>query len=203
MGAARAARHDGAMTVYLETERLVLREFTMNDVGNLVELDADPEVTHFVTGGLATPREEIEQEWLPHFLWYYANSPGLGFWAAEEKGSSEFIGWFHLRPGDGHAEDEPELGYRLRRSAWGKGYATEGSRALIDKGFTEHGVRRVLADTMAVNTASRRVMEKCGLRLIRTFHADWPYKIPGDEHGDVEYVLEREEWERQRSPAHS
>ena len=85
--------------------------------------------------------------------------------------------------------DEPELGYRLRRSAWGKGYATEGSRALIRKGFTELGVRRVVAETMAVNTASRRVMEKAGLTLVRTFHQEWPDRIPGDEHGDVEYAL--------------
>ena len=53
-----------------------------------------------------------------------------------------------------------ELGYRLRKSAWGKGYATEGSRALIRKGFTEYGVQRVVAAAMAVNQASRRVMGK-------------------------------------------
>ena len=104
-----------------------------------------------------------------------------------------------LRPGEGHSADEPELGYRLRRSAWGKGYATEGCRALIDKAFSVHGVRRVLAETMVVNAASRRVMEKAGLRLVRVFHADWPDKIPGDDHGDVEYALDRGTWERQRS----
>lgn len=87
-----------------------------------------------------------------------------GYRAVEEKASGQFLGWFHLRPGEGHGPDEPELGYRLRRSAWGKGYATEGCLALIDKAFTEHGVRRVLAETMAVHTASRRVMEKCGVR---------------------------------------
>lgn len=93
--------------------------------------------------------------------------------------------------------DEPELGYRLRKGAWGKGYATEGSRALIDKAFTELGATRVFAETMVVNTASRRVMEKAGLRLVRTFHADWPVRIPGDEHGDVEYAIPREEWQGQ------
>jgi RimJ/RimL family protein N-acetyltransferase len=182
---------------YLETERLVLREFTEGDVDNLVALDADPDVTHFITGGRPTPREYVQQVLLPAWLRDYAESPGLGFWAAEEKATGDFLGWFHLRPADGHPPDEPELGYRLRRSAWGKGYATEGSRALIDKGFAEHGIRRVLAEAMLIHTASRRVMEKCGLRLVRVFHADWPDRIPGDEHGDVEYALDREEWERQ------
>ncbi len=62
----------------------------------------------------------------------------------------------------------------MRKSAWGKGYATEGSRALIRKGFTESGVQRVTAEAMAANTASRRVMEKAGLTLVRTFSQPWP-----------------------------
>ncbi len=186
------------MGVRLATPRLVLRQFTADDVDNLVELDGDPEVMHFVTGGPPTPREQIEQDILPEWLAYYAKSLHFGFWAAEEKATERFIGWFHFRPGTDHADDEPELGYRLRRSAWGKGYATEGCRALIDDGFAEHGVRRVVAATLVVHTASRRVMEKCGLRPVRLFHADWPYRIPGDEHGDVEYALDRADWEQQR-----
>ncbi|MDW5322662.1 GNAT family N-acetyltransferase [Plantactinospora sp. KLBMP9567] len=187
------------MAVYLTTPRLVLREFTGADVDNLVALDADPEVMYFINGGRPTPREYVEQVVLPRWLRYYRGSPGLGFWAVEERASGEFLGWFHLRPGEGHPADEPELGYRLRRSAWGRGFATEGSRALIDKAFAEQGVRRVLAETMVVNTASRRVMEKSGLRLVRVFHADWPDRIPGDEHGDVEYALDRADWQRQRA----
>ena len=113
----------------------------------------------------------------------------------EEKSTGDFVGWMHFRPGADHADDEPELGYRLRRSSWGKGYAAEASVALIDKGFTELGVRRVVAQTMVAHKGSRRVMEKSGLRPIRTFHQDWPDPIPGDELGDVEYAITREEWE--------
>jgi RimJ/RimL family protein N-acetyltransferase len=185
------------MKVFLETERLVLRQFTLDDVDNLVELDSDPVVMHFITGGRATPREEIENDILPWFLHYYEPEDRYGFWAAIEKSTGMFLGWFHFRPEDGQPSDEPELGYRLRRSAWGRGYATEGSRALIRKGFTELGVARVVANAMAVHTASRRVMEKSGLTLVRTFHQEWPDRIPGDEHGDVEYVLTRADWERQ------
>ena len=186
------------MDVFIETDRLILRRFTEADVDNLVELDADPEVMFFITGGKPTPRETIESDHLPAFLDYHRRFGGYGFWATIEKPSGQFIGWFHLRPPAGRPADEPELGYRLRRSAWGRGYATEGSRALIEKAFGELGARRVFAETMAVNHASRRVMEKAGLRYVRAFHQEWPDRIPGDERGDVEYALTREEWERRQ-----
>jgi RimJ/RimL family protein N-acetyltransferase len=190
------------MQVFCETQRLVLRRFTMADVDNLVRLDADPGVMHFITGGIPTAREEIEQEILPAFLAYYERFEGYGFWAAIEKPTGQFLGWFHLRPREGASLDEAELGYRLRKSAWGKGYATEGSRALIRMGFTEFGVRRVVAETMAVNLASRRVMEKAGLTLARSFHRPWPYPIEGDDLGDVEYALDKADWERQDHEGH-
>jgi RimJ/RimL family protein N-acetyltransferase len=185
----------------LETDRLFLRPFTRDDVDHLVALDADPEVVHFITGGAATPREEVVDEILPAFLRYQESGIGYGFWAVEEKATGAFLGWFHLRPHSDGTPDEPELGYRLRREAWGKGYATEGSVALIDRAFEELGARRVYAETMVVHTASRRVMEKAGMELVRTFHADWPVRIPGDEEGDVEYAITREAWlARRREP---
>ena len=190
--------------VLLTTARLVLREFTPDDVDHLVDLDADPAVVHFITGGRTTPRAEVEDEILPAYLAYHrseGHGAGYGFWAVEDRTSGTFLGWFHLRPEPGHPADEPDLGYRLRRDAWGHGYATEGSRALVDHAFAELGVRRVTASTMVVNTASRRVMEKVGLRLVRTFTADWPYRIPGDEHGDVEYAITREQWLADRRAA--
>lgn len=81
--------------------------------------------------------------------------------------------------------------------------ATEVSLALINRGFTELDVERVTAETMAVNTASRRVMEKCGLRHVRSFHLEWPDPIAGVEHGEVEYAIDRSAWEagaRARQP---
>lgn len=64
----------------------------------------------------------------------------------------------------------------------------------MEKAFRELGVNRIYAETMTVNYASRRVMEKAGLRLVRTFYAEWPDRIPGDEHGDVEYAITQDEW---------
>lgn len=189
------------MQIYLETERLVLRRFTEADVNNLFELDSDPEVMRYLTGGKPTPRDVIQHETLPQILQYYERFEGFGFWAAIEKSSGQFLGWFEFRPQDASGLDMVELGYRLKKSAWGKGYATEGARALIRKGFTELGVRRVAAETMAVNMASRQVMEKAGLQLVRAFHRSWPEPIEGAEQGEVEYALRKADWERQQGAA--
>ncbi|MGC5017456.1 GNAT family N-acetyltransferase [Micromonospora sp. DT47] len=175
--------------VLLETARLRLRRFTMADVDHLVELDGDPEVMRFLTNGRPTPLATVRDELLPRLLGWYDRHPGLGRWAALDRAAGDFLGWFALDPsGDG---TEAELGYRLRRSVWGRGLATEGSRALVRHAFDTVGVRRVWAETMAVNNGSRRVMEKAGLRHVRTFHVDWDDPIPGTEHGEVEYELLR------------
>ncbi|MFG1946809.1 GNAT family N-acetyltransferase [Nonomuraea sp. NPDC048826] len=172
----------------MHTERLILRPLTPGDADELFRLNNDPEVMRFLNGGRPTPRETIERETLPRLI-------ASGFLAAEERRTGAFAGWFHLRPG---AEGELELGYRLHRACWGRGYATEGALRLIERAFAELGARRVYAQTMAVNLGSRRVMEKCGLRHVRTFWEDWDDPIDGAEHGEVEYELLREEWEASR-----
>src|SRR5205823_1243335 len=121
--------------------------------------------------------------------------PNVGFFAAVERSTGRFVGWFHLRPSEDSPPGETELGYRLRRDAWGKGYATEGSRALVRKAFDGPGWQRVTAWTMSVNTRSRSVMEKTGLRLVKTVYKPWPDPIEGSEQGDVEYAIDRAEWD--------
>jgi RimJ/RimL family protein N-acetyltransferase len=181
--------------VYLETERLILRRFTPDDVDLATALDADPAVMRYINGGRPTPRAEIRDVYLPSWIAYYEAGERWGFWAAIEKDTGRFLGWFHLRPREGDPDEEPELGYRLIASAWGCGYATEGSQALIRKAFEGLDARRVYARTMVANAASRRVMEKAGLRFVRVFHEPWPDRIEGEEHGDVEYALTLDEWE--------
>lgn len=173
------------------TARLVLRRFTEDDLDHLVALDADPEVMRYLTGGQPTPRESLAAEVLPMILRGYSH--GGGRLAAIDRGSGEFLGWIALDQSHGPA-DEPELGYRLRRAAWGHGYATEGARALVDLAFAELGAVRVWAQTMAVNTRSRRVMEAVGLRYVRTFQLQWDDPIEGTEQGEVEYELRRSDW---------
>jgi RimJ/RimL family protein N-acetyltransferase len=179
----------------LQTPRLVLREFSGDDVDNLFDLNSDPEVMRYITGGRPTPREEIRDKIIPFHLAVYDRFDRLGTWAAESAATGEFLGWFHFRAGPGTDIANIDLGYRLRRSAWHKGYATEGSRALISAGFTDLGVQRVFAHTMTVNTASRRVMEKCGLSLVRTIPYEGADIIEGAEYGEVEYALTKPEWE--------
>lgn len=180
------------MEVFLETERLVLRRFTDADVDHLFVLHNDPDVMRFLTGGKPVPRQDVKREYRDRFV-------GPGYWVAVERATGAFLGWFAFHPTDDRDPGEVELGYRLRTAAWGQGYATEGSRALIRNGFAEPGVRRVRAQTMAVNLASRRVMEKAGLALARVFHPAWEDPLPGTEHGEVEYALERAEWERREA----
>ncbi|MEW2576849.1 GNAT family N-acetyltransferase [Streptomyces syringium] len=186
------------MRNFLETGRLVLRACTEADADHLLALDGDPDVMRFINGGRPTDREAIEAHTVPRLLRPYPCLGGRGYWAAEEKGTGTFLGWFEFRPLSEHSPVVVELGYRLNKAAWGSGYATEGSRALIDKGFTDLGVERVTANTMAVNTRSRHVMEKAGLSFVRSFTGDWPEAIEGSEHGDVEYELTRPEWQRRR-----
>ncbi|WP_030751837.1 GNAT family N-acetyltransferase [Streptomyces sp. NRRL F-5135] len=172
---------------FLLTPRLRLRSFVPDDLDRLVALDNDPGVRRFIDAGRPVTRETVRNETLPRML-------GRGFWAAEERTTGTWLGWFSLDPGAGTGWHEVELGYRLRRAAWGRGYATEGARALVRKAFTDLGTERVTAQTMTVNTASRRVLEKTGLTYVRTFFEDWPDTIEGSEHGDVAYELSRETW---------
>ena len=186
--------------ILLRTPRLVLRQFTEDDTDNLFELNSDPEVTRYLTGGTSTPREQIRDEIIPFHLAVYQRFDRLGTWAAESGAGGEFLGWFHLRPGHGTEITNVELGYRLRRAAWNQGYATEGSRALIDMGFASLRVDRVFGDTMTVNAGSRHVMEKCGMTLVRTVPYEGAFDIEGAERGEVEYALTRQEWEARTAP---
>ncbi|MEV3920261.1 GNAT family N-acetyltransferase [Actinomadura coerulea] len=185
------------MQVFLTTDRLLLRRFTEDDLENLVELDGDPKVMRFLTGGRPTPPAHLRDQTLAKILDWYGRGP-LSRWAAVERSTGDFIGWLALEPGDGRDVLQGELGYCLRAASWGRGYATEASRALIAKAFTDLGVHRVFAQTMAVNAASRRVMAKSGLAYLRTFHRDWDDPIPGTEHGEVEYELLRADWARRQ-----
>lgn len=170
------------------TERLELRPLRMDDVDLLLDLDGDPEVMRYLTGGRPSTRDEVAE--------VVASAVGHR-WIALDRATGAFVGWFALWP---TGAGELELGYRLRREAWGRGLASEGARALLDLAFGSWRVERVWAQTMAVNERSRRVLERCGLRYHRIVHLEWDDPIPGTEHGEVEYELRRAEWEERTSP---
>ncbi|MEM7230356.1 MAG: GNAT family N-acetyltransferase [Planctomycetota bacterium] len=147
----------------LTTERMRLRDITIDDVDDLVELDADPEVRRYVHMPDPPSREQVATDLIPRIERLYALSQGLGFWAAERRDDGAFLGWFHLKP-EPLSDDAIALGYRLGRSYWGSGFATEGSRALIDYAFTTLDLTRLVALALVENTASIRVMQKVGMR---------------------------------------
>ena len=130
----------------------------------------------------------------------------FGFWAAEQAG--QFIGWFSLRQIEGLPE-QATLGYRLSRSSWGQGLATEGSRLLIERGFRMGNLQQIIATTYEDNLASIAVMTKLGMRFERRYRlgadelagidtaaADPADAFPGD---DVEYAIRRSDWLKERA----
>jgi RimJ/RimL family protein N-acetyltransferase len=179
----------------LETRRLYLRQFQLEDADLLYKLDSDPEVMRFITKGAPTPLDQIHNTILPRILTYYTRFPPEGCWAAHLLGTDEFIGWFHLRA-DKLEPGEMELGYRLKRAVWRQGLATEGSLALLGKAFRVWDHSKVCARTLLINHASRRVMEKCGL----VFEGEFSYGVetlPGwseEERRAVKYAITRGEW---------
>jgi RimJ/RimL family protein N-acetyltransferase len=169
-----------------ETARLRLSLAREADRENLIALERDPEVMRFLNGGRPTPDDGAGED--AGFLTPRGGEDDV--WAAIEMSSGAFVGWFSLRcVGEGVGE----LGYRLRRDAWGRGLASEGATALVCMSFAEMGFARIVASTMAVNRASRRVLEKTGLTHVRTVYPRWRDPLPGSEFGEVEYEIARED----------
>ena len=187
----------GLVAAYLETERLTLRRFTPEDADVLIELDGDPAVMRYLPGGgEATTPEEVRERLLPYILSVYERWDGnFGLFAAHAKESGDFVGWFHLRPEHEAPQEEAELGYRLRQAEWGKGYATEGGRGLVDTGFTDLDVRLVWAATMTANVASQKVVEKIGMTLAEKIPTPPDMQMcEGAERGGFRYQIDREGW---------
>ncbi|MGW1991726.1 GNAT family N-acetyltransferase [Embleya sp. NPDC001921] len=106
------------MSNFLETQRLELRPFTEADLPDLVDLDGDPEVMRYLTGGRPTPPEAVRDRVLPRLLHEYPAWGNRGFRAARERAGGRFVGWFELRP---VAEDSADVvEYTLARAGWAR-----------------------------------------------------------------------------------
>lgn len=167
--------------------RLRFRRPNSTDIGALVALHSDPDVMRWI--GDPEPPAQVAGALQ---RWSQPPDPRFGVWLADAA-EGGFVGWFSLdlrEPGVG------VLGYRLRRWAWGRGLATEGSRAVLDWAFGGAGLTSVVAETYEDNLASRRVMEQLGMRLVRRFRLDADAlggqpEWPGDE---VAYEVGAGEW---------
>jgi RimJ/RimL family protein N-acetyltransferase len=180
------------MSGAIQTPRLVVRPTTEADRLDLHRLEQDADVMRYLNGGAPTALEP-DTTLKASFLMPRGVDPGV--WAIIESGAGGFVGWVSLKT-DG---DAAELGYRLHRKFWGRGYAVEAAAALVAHGFQHLGLRRISAQTMAVNLASRRVMERLGMQHARTFFVDYADPLPGSDQGEVEYVLTQEMWKADRN----
>jgi [ribosomal protein S5]-alanine N-acetyltransferase len=168
----------------LETERLVLRRMSMEDVPAMRLIHSDAELM-WVYGGVFD--EEGTRAWIQRNIDRYRNAPlGLGFWAITLKNSGEVIGGGGCVWQETDRGVELEVGYQIRRDQWRRGYATEMARACIDYGFAMTDVDHIISLIRPDNVASRRVAEKNGLVVDREF--DWK----GTPH--LVYVMTREHW---------
>ncbi|MHB1611469.1 MAG: GNAT family N-acetyltransferase [Sulfobacillus sp.] len=179
-----------SLRVVVSTNRIFLRQFTDGDAENLFELDGDPEVLRYVVnqqGTLGDYHERIRQ----YRNQYEEEGGHFGFWAAIEKSSHEFIGWFHLRKT--LIEGQAELGYRLKQSKWGKGYASEMAIALVGWAFEEMTVQSVVASALVDNLRSIRVMQKSGMQWVQNYF----YQAPdGTRYPAVKYGIRRESFKK-------
>lgn len=153
--------------VLLETERLVLRRVTLADLDKLAGINSDPAVMRYIGDGSVWTREQSEAR-IRRVLRIYENFPGLGMWIGEEKSNRRLVGAYALVYIPNTVE--VEVGYRLQKSAWGHGFATEGARALVRYGMVELGLNRVVGLTHPDNDASKQVLMKSGLQARGTGH---------------------------------
>ncbi|MCZ6913960.1 MAG: GNAT family N-acetyltransferase [Rickettsia endosymbiont of Ixodes persulcatus] len=145
------------MTIFLETERLLLKPIVLTDFDDLLALRSNPDVMKYL--GSVQTKEEVKL-FLEKTIPYQAKHR-IGFCSVFEKESHAFIGQaglFHLRYDD--TQTDIEIAYRLHKQFWGKGYATELVKALIAWGFKHLTSKKLVAVTDPNNTPSRKVLEK-------------------------------------------
>ncbi len=174
----------------LETKTLTLSPCSPRDRADFMDLERDPEVMRFLNGGYAVDHSQSHVD--TTFLMPRGTEDYV--WTARRSSNGAFVGWFCLWR---ESEQLAELGYRLCRMEWGQGLASEGAIALVNWGFETCKYDKIFASTMAMNHASRRVLEKAGLHHVRT--VDWPDPFPGSEDGEVVYEATRSVWDK-RAP---
>ena len=177
------------MTTFAETPRLILRELQASDAEGIFEMDSDPEVHRYLGRQPITAIDQATDA-ITFVRKQYVDN-GIGRWAVIEKATGNFAGWSGLKliteATNGHIHYY-DLGYRLARKYWGKGFATESARAAVDYGFNRLQAPAIYAMADIQNNASRHVLEKSGLRINGIFD------LEGDPHHWFE--LSRHEWEK-------
>lgn len=151
------------MHIILETPRLVLRRFTEADAELIYKLNSDPEVIKYIHEPALQSEEQAMEIISNIILPQYKNNPGR--WAVQLKETNEFIGWCGLKYLS--KTGETDLGYRFHRHAWGKGYATESAKYVLDYGFNQLQLREIMGKVHAENAGSINVLQKIGMQFIK------------------------------------
>ena len=152
----------------IETERLTIRPLRIEDADELHELYSDVEAMRFLTSSPPATVAE-SRAWVQSKIELFERDDGLSLWAAVARDTGAVVGDVGLQweTYDGRVVD---LGCRLIRRHWGRGYASEASRAVLSAGFRELGVDRICAATHVDNARARRVLEALGGRRERELH---------------------------------
>jgi ribosomal-protein-alanine N-acetyltransferase len=154
--------------IVLESERLLFRDHEPADLDAYCAMEADPEVRRYV-GGAPRTREAAERKFPGGSQ--RPESDRLRMWATVYKPDSCYIGrcgvYQHFGP-SGPVPGEGSLAFYLARAYWGRGLATEAGRALVNFGFQELGLSKIVTAVQVGNDASVRVLEKLGFALVRT-----------------------------------
>ncbi len=148
----------------LETERLIMRAFSWDDISAYHEVLGDTQVGRWLPKGEGYTEEEVGR-WVAMILEHWQEED-FGVWALINKEDGTFLGDCGLRILE--ETGEVEILYDIAREEWGKGYATEAARAAIHHGFTILGLERIIGLTKPANRPSQRVLEKIGLRYLKT-----------------------------------
>ena len=177
----------------METSRLVMRRWIDDDRAPFAAMNADPEVMRY----FPTSLDRAESDALVDRIEEQFHSYGFGLWALERRSDAAFLGFTGLSPvhDDLPYSGEVEVGWRLARAAWGQGYASEAAREALRVGFTGVRLERIVSLTAAINTPSRRVMQRIGMHRDPTDdfeHPALPNASPLRRH--VLYRLSRSEW---------
>ncbi|WP_367182282.1 GNAT family N-acetyltransferase [uncultured Aquimarina sp.] len=143
--------------IITETNRLILRKLQVSDAEKFFSLNSDPEVLKY-TGDYPFLSIEDAKSFLKNYQEYNMN--GYGRWAVLLKDTNDFIGWCGLKRNE---DGDIDIGFRFFRNKWNKGYATESSIAALAYGFTQLGIKEIIARVASENKASIKVLEKIGM----------------------------------------
>jgi RimJ/RimL family protein N-acetyltransferase len=177
--------------IAFETPRLLLRSWRDADREPLAAMSADPEVMEHFPSTMS--REESDAMF--ERLQAHEAKHGITFWAVETRDTQDFAGMIGLGVPRFTAPFTPcvEIGWRIARPFWNRGYATEGARAALEFGFKKLALDEILAFTVPANLRSRRVMDKLGMRYSEDFeHPSMAEGHPQRTH--VLYRLKRQDW---------